>query len=160
MATGALHPGPSAFPAKSLPRLQTALRIVAVLFGVFFTIAFLMSATSTHAPGLLYEMFGWGSVGDAEEMMLSIIYVVWAFFLWIAARDPLRHRLFIDFTLIANAAHFLVMMVQAIVMEGEHTHLIGDVPLGFLLVIVLTALWLPLRREAARNATGSTPRTA
>jgi hypothetical protein len=136
--------------SDSRPRLRTLqnlVRITGAVFSAFFTIAFVASATSTRAPGLLYEMFGWGSVGDAEEMMLSAVYIVWGVFLWFAARDPAQNRVFIDFTIAANIAHFTVMGIQAIVMDGERMHLLGDVPLGFLLVIALSVAWIPIRKQ-------------
>jgi hypothetical protein len=129
--------------------LPTVIRVVAVAFIVFFTLAFVAAATESEPPGPLYEMFGWGSIGDAEEMMIAAIYIVWGFFLWRTAKDPASHRLFLDFTVAANAAHFGVMFVQAIVMHGEHVHLVGDVLIGWLLLIVLAAAWLPVRRRAA-----------
>jgi hypothetical protein len=129
--------------------LPNVIRAVAAIFVVFFAIALIASATESDSPGLIRDLFAWGSIGDAEEMMLSAIYIVWGLFLWQTARDPLRHRFFIDFTIAANAAHFLVMLVQSIVMHGEHAHLVGDVLIGWLLVAVLLAVWLPVRRRAA-----------
>ncbi|MGA8545089.1 MAG: hypothetical protein WB785_07520 [Mycobacterium sp.] len=43
--------------------------------------------------------------------MLSAVYVVWAIFLFRSARAPSANRLFLDFNLTANAAHFAVMFV-------------------------------------------------
>jgi hypothetical protein len=129
--------------------LPNVIRAIAAIFVVFFTVGLISSATESDPPGLIRDMFAWGSIGDAEEMMLSAVYIVWGLFLWQTAKDPLRHRFFIDFTIAANAAHFLVMLVQGIVMEGEHTHLVGDVLLGWLLVGVLLAVWLPVRRQVA-----------
>ena len=97
-------------------------------------------------PDLLYRMLGWGDVGDAEEQMISIVYIVWGLFLWLAARDPARHRLFIDFTLAANLAHFGLMAIPSFT-YGEHTHLSGDVLLGFVILGVLAWAWLPIRRQ-------------
>lgn len=138
----------SSTPVQRSRVLPTVIRVVAAAFVVFFTLAFVGSATKNKPPAPLYDMFGWGSIGDAEEMMISAIYIVWGLFLWAAARDPARHRFFIDFTIAANAAHFGVMFVQAIVMEGEHVHLVGDVFVGWLLLIALAAAWLPVRRQA------------
>jgi hypothetical protein len=129
--------------------LPTVIRAVAAIFVVFFTIGLISSATESEPPGLIRDLFAWGSIGDAEEMMLSAVYIVLGLFLWQTAKDPLRHRLFIDFAIAANAAHFLVMLVQGIVMEGEHMHLVGDVLLGWLLVAALLAVWLPVRNRAA-----------
>jgi hypothetical protein len=130
-------------------RLPTVIRVVAAAFVVFFTLALIGSATASKPPELLYDTFGWGSIGDAEEQMISVIYLVWGLFLWAAAKDPARHRFFLDFTIAANAAHFGAMFVQAIVMDGEHVHLVGDVLIGWLILLVLAAAWLPVRRRTA-----------
>lgn len=127
-------------------RLSLVLKSIGALFVVFFVAAFIGSATHLSTPDLLYRMVGWGDVGDAEEQMISIVYIVWGFFLWFAARDPQRNRLFIDFTLVANLAHFGLMGVQSFT-YGEHTHLYGDVLLGFLVLAALAAAWLPVRRQ-------------
>lgn len=117
------------------------------MFIVFFTLAFIASATKSDMPDLLYRMTGWGDIGDAEEQMISVVYVVWGFFLPAVARDPERNKLFIDFTLAANVAHFGLMGIQALVYTGEHTHLYGDVLLGFAILAVLAAVWIPTRRR-------------
>ncbi|HUQ00794.1 MAG TPA: DUF6632 domain-containing protein [Aeromicrobium sp.] len=132
----------------STPFLSNVLRAVGAIFVGFFVAAIIGSATKTADPAWLYRLVGWGDVGDAEEQMISIVYIVWGFFLWKAAKEPLSHRLFLDFTLVANIAHFGLMGVQSIVMRGEHMHLVGDVLAGFALVAVLAAAWLPARRQA------------
>ena len=130
----------------STARLSLVLRAIGALFVLFFVTAFIASAMKISTPDLLYRMLGWGSVGDAEEQMISIVYIVWGLFLWVAARDPLRNRLFIDFTLVANLAHFGLMGIQSFT-YGEHTHLYGDVLLGFLILAALASAWLPVRRQ-------------
>ena len=42
--------------------------------------------------------------------MFATVYIVWAIFLFGSAREPLTHRLFLDFNLTANAAHFTAML--------------------------------------------------
>lgn len=128
-------------------KLAWALRGVGAMFVVFFTLAFIASATRSDMPDLLYRMTGWGDIGDAEEQMISIVYIVWGFFLFAVARDPGRNKLFIDFTLAANVAHFGLMGIQAVTYPGEHTHLYGDVLLGFAILAVLAAVWIPARRR-------------
>jgi hypothetical protein len=129
--------------------LALVLRVTAVAFVVVFTLLFLASVTRTDTPELLYRLFAWGHVGDAEEQMLAAVYVVWGVFLWIAAREPLEHRLFIDFTIVANLAHAAVMAVQSFTYHGEHAHLWGDVVILLAVMVVLAALWLPVRRMAS-----------
>lgn len=129
--------------------LALLLRVTAVAFVVVFALLFLASVTRTDTPEVLYRLFAWGHVGDAEEQMLSVVYVVWGVFLWVAARAPLEHRLFIDFTIVANLAHAAVMAVQSFTYQGEHAHLWGDVVILLVVMGVLAALWLPVRRMAS-----------
>ncbi|WP_322025421.1 DUF6632 domain-containing protein [Burkholderia sp. BCC1977] len=121
--------------------------IVTILLGIDHRIA-------GNPVGLLVlRLVRWGSVqGGAEhyELMISVIYVVWGGFLWKAANDPFEHTLFLDFTVAANAAHFGLMLVQGVVMPGEHIHLAGDVALGWFLLALFAATWIPARRKAAR----------
>lgn len=131
--------------------LSKVLRVIGAIFVVFFVAALIGSATKMSEPTLLYRLVGWGSVGDAEEQMISIVYIVWGVFLWKSAKDPLRNRLFIDFTLVANLAHFGLMAIQSVVMRGEHIHLIGDVLAGFVLLAVLAAAWIPVRRQSTAS---------
>jgi len=132
--------------AEANARLSLVLRMIGALFVLFFVVAFVASAMKVSTPDILYRMLGWGDVGDAEEQMISIVYIVWGVFLWLAARDPVRNRLFIDFTLMANVAHFGLMGIQSFTYD-EHTHLYGDVLLGFVVLGVLAAAWLPVRRQ-------------
>jgi hypothetical protein len=132
--------------AEANARLSLVLRAIGALFVLFFVVAFVASAMKVSTPDILYRMLGCGGVGDAEEQMISVVYIVWGVFLWLAARDPLRHRLFIDFTLVANVAHFGLMGIQSFT-YGEHTHLYGDVLLGFLVLAALGFAWLPVRRR-------------
>ena len=83
--------------------------------------------------------------------MISTIYLVWGAFLWRAASQPFRHRLFIDFTVAANAAHFGLMFLQGLLMPGEHIHLAGDVLLGWASPVSYTHL-LQEYQERAETA--------
>lgn len=125
--------------------VSTALRLVGAIFVVFFVFAFIASATKMTEPDLLYRMLGWGSAGDAEEQMISVIYIVWGVFLWRAAADPFGNALFINFTIAANVAHFGLMAVQSFVFPGEHTHLYGDVLIGFIVLAILAVPWFAAR---------------
>jgi hypothetical protein len=82
--------------------------------------------------------------------MFATVYIVWALFLFASARDPLANRLFLDFNLTANAAHFGVMLAMAVAMRDEHRHLAGVVALGLLTTVPLATCWLPVRRAGAR----------
>jgi hypothetical protein len=72
--------------------------------------------------------------------MIIAIYVSLGICLIPAALDPPRHVLLIDFTILSSLLHGAVMTYDAIAQEHEMTHLIGDVPLLFVLAGVL--IWL------------------
>lgn len=136
-------------PTSAERRLSLVIRVVAAVFVVFFVLALIGSATRSDMPELLYRLVGWGSIGDAEEQMIAIVYIVWGLFLWRAASDPLRNRLFIEFTILANVAHAILMGIQALAYPGEHLHLLGDVPGLLILAIALLIAWLPVRNQAS-----------
>jgi len=69
-----------------------------------------------------------------------------ALFLFRSATAPLANRLFLDFNLTANAAHFGVMLAMAVAMRDQHRHLAGVVALGLITTVPLAACWLPVRR--------------
>jgi hypothetical protein len=84
--------------------------------------------------------------------MLSTVYIVWAIFLYRSARNPLAHRLFLDFNLTANAAHFGAMLIMALADSDAHQHIAGVLALGLISTVPLAACWLPVRRAAAQPA--------
>jgi hypothetical protein len=88
--------------------LSLMIRLTAIGYLLFF-IPNLLLATTHHIhslPPFVARLFDWGGSADATAVMLSTVYVVWAIFLFHSARAPLAHRLFLDFNLMANAAHF------------------------------------------------------
>ena len=79
--------------------------------------------------------------------MFATVYVVWALFLFGSAGAPLSNRLFLDFSLAANSAHFAAMLIMAVTMRA-HQHIAGVLALGLLTTVPLAACWLPVRRAA------------
>lgn len=122
--------------------LPAMIRLTAVGYLLFFVPDLVFAIT--HRTNVLFD---WGAGGDAVAVMFATVYIVWALFLFASARDPLANRLFLDFNLTANAAHFGVMLVMAVTMRDEHGHLAGVVALGLLTTVPLAACWLPVRRR-------------
>ena len=128
-------------PATLLPLM---IRLTAIGYLLFFIPNLLLAATHhIHTlPAFVARLFDWGGSADATAVMLSTVYVVWAIFLFHSARAPLAHRLFLDFNLTANAAHFVAMLLMALTMPEEHRHAAGrtrsrtdlDGPTGGMLV--------------------------
>ena len=129
--------------------LSFILRFLAIGFGIFFSALALHSVHLIGFGDTYLSLVRWGSHGEAYELMICVIYLAWSPFLWIAAREPLRQKLFIDFTVVVNVVHFGTMFVQGLVMEGEHQHLYGDVLLGWFGLLPLIVIWLPLRKFAS-----------
>jgi hypothetical protein len=95
-------------------------------------------------PPLFARLFDWGEAA----VMFSTVYLVWALFLFGSARAPLANRLFLDFNLTANCAHFGAMLVMAVTMRDQHQHLAGVLALGLITTVPLVACWLPVRHGA------------
>jgi hypothetical protein len=130
--------------------LPVMIRLTAVGYLLFF-VPDLILATTQHInalPPLFARLFNWGQGGGPVSIMFSTVYVVWALFLYRSARAPLANRLFLDFNLTANSAHFGAMLLMAVTMRDEHRHLSGVVALGLITTIPLAACWLPIRHRA------------
>ena len=84
--------------------------------------------------------------------MLSLIYLVWAVYLWVAAAQPVAYRSFLDFTMWANLAHGLVMIPGALE-HGYHSKLLTDIPWVLLLSAAIAVL-RPARTGADGDRTG------
>ena len=124
-------------------------------------------ATAAFLILLLPFMFGLWPAGfrwvhpapqPAYERMIIAVYMALGICLLEAARDPVRHVLIVDFTILSSVLHGAVMTYDAFAQEHEMTHLVGDVPLLFVLAGVL--YWLrpsvPFVSPAGAAAAGHT----
>jgi hypothetical protein len=130
--------------------LPAMIRLTAAGYLLFF-VPDLVLASTHHVgglPPLLGRLFDWGQGGDAVAVMFSTVYLVWALFLFRSAKAPLANRLFLDFNLTANVAHFGAMLTMAVTMRDEHHHIAGVVALGLITTVPLAACWLPVRHRA------------
>ena len=74
-----------------------------------------------------------------EQMILGI-YATLGIFLIIAAKNPLKHRSLIWFTVWSSLVHARIMTAQALGAPAEHTQLLGYIPALALVAIVLAIL--------------------
>jgi hypothetical protein len=88
--------------------------ISVVLFGGLFVLT-LIDAPILQEGGALRFM-RWAPLAKHIELMLEGVYLVWAIYFFVAARDPLRNLSFIAFTAWANGVHGLIMLVQSFMM--------------------------------------------
>lgn len=86
--------------------------------------------------------FRWAhpSQHPAYERMIIAIYVALGICLIPTALNPQRHVMLIDFTILSSLLHGAVMTYDSFAQEHEMTHLVGDVPVLFVLAGVL--IWL------------------
>ena len=137
-------------PQRAASWLPVMIRLTAIGYLLFF-VPDLILATTHHIntlPPFFARLFNWGGGGDAIAVMFATVYVVWALFLFGSARAPLSNKLFLDFNLAANSAHFVAMLIMALTMRDQHQHIAGVLALGFLTTVPLAACWLPVRRPA------------
>lgn len=99
---------------------------------------------------LILRLTRWGGVeshAEHYEAMISIIYIVWGWFLLKVAKFPEKNIAFLDFSAIANIGHFGSMTVMAFIMPNEKIHLVGDLLLGWSILVLFILFWLPTRRS-------------
>ncbi len=131
--------------------LQRVLRLLAVGLVAAFVpwITLILTRAPLLAPGgALAPILRFQPYNPHYESMLAGIHVVWAVMLWRAAANPARHTLFLDFTMWANGAHGLVMVIATPMQKGLAMTFVEAVPL----LGIAAVLWW-LRPSPAREVT-------
>ncbi len=126
---------------------QTRLRYLSIslrIFGVIFIFGLFLMMEFIFTSG-----WSWEPRQSEYEQMIMGVYAVLGVFLLIAARNPQEHRSLILFTVWSSVVHGAIMLVQALVDDGERANLVGDIPALFLVAIVLWWLLPKGRREVA-----------
>ena len=121
-------------------RLQIALVITGI--------AFLFAYPMMH---LWPSGWMWQPHQYEYEQMIGGIYATLGVFLLLASRKPEAHLSLIWFTVWSSVVHGGIMAVQALVDEGEHGHLIGDVPALFVVAAALAYLTVKSGRRSLRT---------
>lgn len=133
--------------------LKTFLRVYGFASLALFTTLFLGFALRApildHGGSMNWAI--WDDVRDHVGPMLFVIYWVWAIFLIRAAGDLRGNATFLDFTIWANLAHGLLMVVQTTMSHHDFLKIYTDVPWILILPVVIGAL-----RSAYANAAADT----
>jgi hypothetical protein len=114
------------------------LKIALVLVGVIFSAG--LFTLMIAWPSLWPSGWAWHAGHSHYPMMIVGVYATLGVFLLIAARNPLEHLSIIRFTIWSSVVHAAIMTVQSFMGEGNHGHLVGDVPALFLVAAVLAVL--------------------
>lgn len=129
--------------------LRLFLRVVSVgLLAAFIPwITLILLNAPILAPGSrLAPLLRFQPYNANYESMMAAISIVWAVMLWRASSNPGKHALFIDFTIWANAAHGLVMLIATPMQKDIIMTVIEGLPL---FVIAAVLWWLRPRPAAA-----------
>ncbi len=84
-------------------------------------------------PFLFQEQFFWTPRNRPYEFMIGGIYIAMGIIMLLAARKPQQHKLFVDFTILGNLLHAVVMIAFGI--WEQPAHLYGD-------VLWISAMWI------------------
>jgi hypothetical protein len=86
-------------------------------------------------PLFFGDLLLWQPRNIPVEIMISVIYFAMGIIMIFSAGNPLAHKSFLDFVIIANILHAIVMVVFA----KNLLHLIVDaIPIGFMGVLPLS----------------------
>lgn len=105
--------------------------IAMVALAVFFLAP--LFAEQIWEAGMVWQD---GRTNESVPSMLVAMYVALSICLVMAAKDPLGNAIIIDYVIVSSWIHGLVMAYFATILEWEHTHLIGDVPMLIVVAIV------------------------
>ncbi len=122
------------------------LRVALIVFGLISIFGF-YPLTVLWPSG-----WAWGEGHSHYLLMIIGIYATLGVFLLIASRNPMAHKSIIWFTVWSSVVHGGIMAVQSLNDPTERGHLIGDVPVLFLVAIVLAVL---MPRSGKATAGGS-----
>jgi hypothetical protein len=117
---------------------ERALQIVLMLVGLIFLIGVYPLMMFLWPSG-----WRWQPHQPEYEQMILGVYATLGIFLLIASRHPAENRSLIAFTAWSSIVHAGIMALQAFSSEGEHAHLLGDVPALLIVGIALIALLPP-----------------
>jgi len=108
---------------KTLLRAWSVLSFV--IFGTIFT-GYAIGSPAFDYGGSLHWLV-WDGLPGHVAMMLAGIYLVWAAYVWVAVRNPAAWGSFLNFTMVANIVHGLIMVPGAFE-APYHSKFFTDIP--------------------------------
>jgi hypothetical protein len=128
---------------KRLQLLKVALNVVGVLFivGIYAMMMWIWPSG-----------WGWEPRQPEYEQMIMGVYATLGVFLIRAAKNPIKHRSLIWFTIWSSLVHAIIMTVQALLDPTDRINLLGDIPALYLIAGVL---WYLMPKGQSGTAGGA-----
>jgi len=109
-------------------------RLLSIYFRIFGILNIFV--ISFAVPIFFGNQFLWHPRNPPTEMMMSVIYFAMGIIMILCAKNPLRHKSFLDFMIIANLLHAIVMAIYAenlfhIIIDTLSIGAMGLIPLFF-----------------------------
>ncbi len=108
--------------------LGLALKILALFFW-WYIVVFVLSVApllGVQLPSALIPEFRGAEYAWDFELMFTLMFAVWGYYLWVASRVPEQHLFFTNFTIVATFAHILGMLVIGLIRPDDLMHLLID----------------------------------
>ncbi|KAA3643999.1 MAG: hypothetical protein DWQ07_17945 [Chloroflexi bacterium] len=100
-----------------------ALKYYLIIFGVLSLLVF------STVPVIFGDTFLWQPRNLATELMMSIVYFSMGIVMLFSARNPTKHQTFVDFIILANILHAVVMAITA---QTASQYLLDVLPIGIM----------------------------
>jgi hypothetical protein len=129
---------------KKIRNLQVFLSVYGIMTIAIFGLlcmAFLFKIPAFNPGGSLHWMI-WDDLYGHVAPMLVVIYMVWGVYYLVAAKDPVKHLSFLNFSMWANLFHGLLMIPMALNQSMYHTKFLTDIPFILALSIAIY-VWKP-----------------
>jgi hypothetical protein len=107
------------------------------LLSLYLTIFGILNLiTALTIPPFFGDALLWLPRNIPTEVMMSSIYVAMSLIMLLTARNPMPHKAFVDFLIVANTVHALVMLIYAehiwqIILDAGFIGATGLLPLLF-----------------------------
>lgn len=108
------------------------------------------AAVFLYSPGFVWGVLpaGFPQIGPPHPesylaglhpyvFMIGVLYLAWAILMIRGARDPKANAALFDFGILANVLHAILMIPQAFIYPNEYAHLWADIPLLFVMSVIL-----------------------
>lgn len=131
---------------------KISLRIMAIVFW-FYIPVFVLSVlplTGIEIPQLFFTEYRGPEYIWDFELMFTVIFGIWGYFLWKASYAPEKSTTFIQFSMWASAGHIVSMLVVGIVRPNDLAHMIQDAMVQIIPLLLVIVSYRTFTRDFKR----------